>query len=209
MIAEQSLPLSPQSQARILSSMQTFGAMAKSLNRSPVFVAGFQKRFELPALEGAAYTPAYSAFLRRVIWLRTFDIPEETLRNLWHLEKKLLQLLHVDSTGSRTWFLDSCGATTHPERRLLLTNHDLGLPLTESEVQTGLNFADSLPELFAGKEMGADALRVLRECLKLRARVLSTLAAELPHVRDAVKWAAALAKLQGIPQDPQKQLLNP
>ena len=65
-----------------------------------------------------------------------------------------LQLLHVDSTGSRTWFLDSCGVTTHPERRLLLTNHDLGVPLTGGEVQTGLNFADSCPELFVISENG-------------------------------------------------------
>jgi len=62
----------------------------------------------------------------------------------------------LDRTGSRTWFLDSCIAITHRERRLLLTNHDLGVPLTGGEVQTGLNFADSLPELFAGKEMGVD-----------------------------------------------------
>jgi hypothetical protein len=174
--------------------MQTFGDMAKDLNRPTVYLSGLQKRFELPAFEGAGYSPAYVAFLRGVVALRTFDISEETLRDLWHLEKKLLQLLHVDSTGSCTWFLDSCGVTTHPKRRLLLTNHDLGVPLTGSEVQTGLNFAKSLPELFAGKEMGEDALRVLRECLKLRARILAEIATELPHVRAAVKWTAPLAK---------------
>jgi|ERR1039458_417850 hypothetical protein len=174
--------------------MQTFGDIAKALNRSPVYVTGLQKRFELPLFEGAAYSPAYVAFLRGIVDLRTFDISEETLHDLWHLEKKLLQLIHVDSTGSRTWFLDSCGATTHPQRRLLLTNHDLGVPLTGSEVQTGLNFANSLPELFAGKEMGEDTLRVLRESLKIRARIRADIAAELPHVRAAVKWAAPLAK---------------
>jgi hypothetical protein len=30
------------------------------------------------------------------------------------------------ATGSPTWFLDSCGATTSPKRRLLLTNYELG-----------------------------------------------------------------------------------
>ena len=173
--------------------MQTFGDMAKALNRTTVYLSGLQKRFELPVFEGAAYSPAYVAFLRGVIALRTFDISEESLRDLWHLEKKLLQLLHVDSAGSPTWFLDSCGAATHPKRRLLLTNYDLGVPITASELQTGLNFADSLPELFAGKEMGEDALRVLRECLKIRARMHADIAAELPHVRTAVKWAAHLA----------------
>ena len=82
---------------------------------------------------------------------------------------------------------------------MLLTNHDLGVTLTGNEVQTGLNFADSLPELFAGKEMGEDALRVLREILKIRARILADSATELPHVRAAVKWAAPLTKHGGRP----------
>jgi hypothetical protein len=174
--------------------MRTFGDLAKELNRSPVYLSGLQKRFELPILAGAAYSPAYVAFLRNVICLRAFDISEEALRDLWQLEKKLLQLLHVDSAGSPTWFLDACGAITGRDRRLLLTNHDLGVPLTGSEVQPGLNFADALPELFVGQEMGEDALRVLRDCLKFRARILADLAAELPHLRAAIKWAAPLAK---------------
>ena len=61
--------------------------------------------------------------------------------------------------------------------------------------QTGLNFADSLPELFAGTEMGEDALRVLRESLKIRARILADIATELPHVRNAVKWITRLPHL--------------
>lgn len=174
--------------------MHALGDIARELNRTPVCLSGLQKRFALPSLEGTAYSNAYLAFLRIVFNLRTFDISEEALRELWQLEKKLLQLLHVDSAGSPTWFLDSCGATTHPERRLLLTNYDLGIPLTGSEVQTGLNFANSLPELFAGKEMGEDVLRVLRECLKLRSRILADLATALPHVRAAVKWTTSRAR---------------
>jgi hypothetical protein len=77
---------------------------------------------------------------------------------------------------------------------LLLTNHDLGIPLSDSEVQTGLNFANSLPELFAGKEMGEDALRVLRKGLVIRARIHADIVTELPHVRAAVKRATALIK---------------
>lgn len=173
--------------------MHTFGQLAKAMNRSPVYLSGLQKRFELPALEGIAYSEAYLAFLRGIIALRTFNISEETLHELWQLEKKLLQLLHVDSAGSRTWFLDSCGAARHFDRRLLLTNYDLGVPITASEIQTGLNFANSLPELFPGREMGADALRVLDECLKMRTNILKDLATELPHVRAAIQWVKPLA----------------
>ena len=134
----------------------------------------------------------YVAFLRAVIALRTFGIAEDALLRLWNFEKKLLQLLHVDSTGSPTWFLDSCGVTTHPNQRLLLTNHDLGVPVPSKELQLGLDFADKLPELFGGTEMGEDALRVLNEYITLYARIRADLRMELPHVREAAKRVGRL-----------------
>ena len=172
--------------------MHSLGDISKSVNRATVYITGLQARFELPILRGATYSNAYLEFVRTIVALRTFNIAEKTLCDLWRLEKKLLGLLHVDSTGSPTWFLDSCGATTNQRRRLLLTNHDLGVSLASAEVQTGLDFADSLPELFAGREMGEDAIRVLRECLELRARVLGEIAIELPRVRGASRWASRL-----------------
>jgi hypothetical protein len=174
--------------------MHTLSDISSILNRPVVYLSGLQTRFELPLFPGAGYLDTYVAFLRAIVFLRTLNVSEESLRELWGFEKKLLQLLHVDSTGSRTWFLDSCGATTFPERRLLLTNHDMGMPVSETEIQTGLNFAASAPELFSGPEMGEDALRVLRECLKLRACILKSVSAELPHVRNAVKWASMLVR---------------
>lgn len=140
--------------------------MATALNRSTVYPSGLQKFFELPVGEGATCPhadldfshPCFSPHFRR---------ERRALRDLWHLEKKLLTLLHVDSTGSRTWFLDACGRTTHRERQRLLCNFDLGLPLDALEVRTGLDFSDRLPELFEGKAMVEDALRVLDDCLKL------------------------------------------
>jgi hypothetical protein len=56
-------------------------------------------------------------------------------------------------------------------------------------LQLGLNFAKALPELFAGKEMGEDALRVLGEYLRLCSRIQADVAAETPLLRAAVKWA--------------------
>ena len=147
--------------------------MAGLLNRSTIYLSGLQKRFELPAFDGAGYPDAYLEFFRTVIYIRTFGVSEEILRELWRLEKKLMTLLHVDSSGSRTWFLDAGGRTKHRERRLLLSNFDLGIPLDAREVQTGLDFSDRLPELFQEREMGEDALRVLDDCL----------------IRTAVAWA--------------------
>ncbi len=168
--------------------------IAKTLNRPAVFVSALQSRFELPVFDGAAYSEAYLGFLRALIYLRVLGISEERLLRLWQLEKKLLQLLHVDSTGSPTWFLDSCGAITRRDHRLLLTNYDIGIAVPAGALQLGLNFADKLPELFAGKEMGEDALRVLNEIIPLQAGIREDVEAELPHVREAVKWAGKGAR---------------
>lgn len=56
-------------------------------------------------------------------------------------------------------------------------------------MQLGLNFADTALELFDGKEMGEDALRVLNDYRKLHARISADVKAELPHVRAAVAWS--------------------
>ena len=165
------------------------GDIAKALNRSAVVISGLQARFELPGSDGAVYSDAYLAFLRTLVYLCTLGIAEDRLQRLWHLEKKLLQLLHVDSPGSKTWFLDSCGATTRRDRRLLLTNYDIGIAVPARALQLGLNFATDLPELFAGKEMGEDALRVLNEIIPLQNSIRADVAAELPHLRETAKWA--------------------
>jgi len=66
--------------------------MAKALNRSAVYLHGAQARFELPTMAGWGYPKAYLSFLRAVVFLRMLNVSEESLRDLWHIEKKLLQL---------------------------------------------------------------------------------------------------------------------
>jgi hypothetical protein len=83
----------------------------------------------------------------------------------------LLYLLHADSTGSPTWFLDACGQSGHAKRRLLLSGYDLGVELPSGSLQLELSFDTALPELFASQEVGEDALRILGECLRLYARI--------------------------------------
>lgn len=172
--------------------MHTLGNMAKALNRSLVYLHSLQKRFELPVCEDAGYSDAYLDFLRTVIFLRALNVSEDSLRDLWHLEKKLMQLLHADSTGSPTWFLDACGQVGHPRRRLLLTNYDLGVEVPTGTLQLGLNFAKALPELFASKEMGEDTMRVLGDYLKLYTRLRADVSVEAPLLRSAVAWSKQL-----------------
>ncbi len=172
--------------------MHALGELAKALNRPMVYLTGLQARFELPVFSAAGYSKAYLAFLKGIVHLRTLNVSEEALRDLWRLEKKLLQLLHLDSAGSPTWFLDACGQTTHMRRRLLLTNHDLGVEIHTRMLQPGLNFTAGVPELFAGREMGEDAQRVLSEYLKLHGRIRTEANTELPSLRSTLAWAKRL-----------------
>jgi|JI6StandDraft_1071083.scaffolds.fasta_scaffold56293_2 hypothetical protein len=172
----------------ILQTLERSGLLEKRAAQGvPIWGLLGAHRPELPGHCPATRTRR--SFLQTVVHLRALSITEEMLRNLWHIEKKLLVLLHADSTGSPTWFLDSCGATTSPKRRLLLTNYELGAEVHGKGVQLGLNFADTTQELFAGKEMGEDALRVLAEYRKLFGRILEEVKAELPQVRAAMAWA--------------------
>ncbi len=172
--------------------VHTLADIAAALNRPVVIITSLQHRFELPSFGDAGYSEAYLAFLRTLVSLRAIGIAEDRLLRLWHFEKKLLQLLHVDSTGSKTWFLDACGAITRRDRRLLLTNYDIGIAVPSRALQLGLNFAEKPPELFGGPEMGEDSLKVLNEIIPLQAGIRADIAAELPHLRRTVKWAARL-----------------
>lgn len=166
--------------------------MANALHRPAVVITSLQHRFELPSFSGAGYSNAYLAFLRTLVSLRALAISEDRILDLWHLEKKLLQLIHVDSTGSKTWFLDSCGRTDHLNRRLLLSNYDIGVAVPAQAIQLGLDFAQRPPELFAGTEMGEDAIRVLNKIIPLHTSIRADIAAELAHLRQTAKWATRL-----------------
>ncbi len=172
--------------------MYTLAQIAKTLNRSLVYVSGLQARFELPVFKGSGYSKSYLVLLQRIVYLRSLAIAEETLRELWHIEKKLMCLTQVDAS-SPTWFLDSCDSPTRAKRRLLLTHYKLGTKVRTRGVQLGLRFQDPTSELFAGHEMGEDALRVLQEYDRLHARILSELQSEAPILREALSWARRLA----------------
>ena len=174
----------------------TLGDMAKALNRPAIYLTSLQKRFELPVLEGAAYAPAYYALIRKIVHLELLGIPEKELAELWKTEKHLLQLLHFDSNGSATWYLDECTRVHHPERRLLLTNHDLGPEFSQKALQPQLDFEPHARGLFSHKEAGDDARRVLDRYLALYADLQEQAAEEAEQLRHALRWFPRIRPLR-------------
>jgi len=181
----------------------TLGDMAQALNRPAVVLHHLQKQFELPTYEGAAYSPAFFALLRKIVHLTLLGISEKTLVELWKIEKHMLQMLHLDTaTGSPTWYLDECAHTRHSERRLLLTHCDLGPEFIKKMLQPSLDFAKAPRGLFSHKETGEDVLRDLARYHKLYAEIQSTALAEASQLRNALRWFPRI-------RPPRKRSANP
>jgi hypothetical protein len=170
--------------------MKSVKLMAERLGRPVVWVAGVQKRFGLPVLE--SYPEGYESFLRKILHLRVLGVSEETLREFWDVERKIIEVLHLDPQTSPTWMVDACAFSSDPDRRLLLSNIDLGFPLPATDLQIGLNFAASSSELFAGRDMGEDALRLISDYRARLAAIRSTVASESRILRAALKWEKSL-----------------
>jgi len=170
--------------------MKSIKELTTSLGRPAVWISGVQKRFGLPVLE--MYSEGYEAFLRKIVHLRVLGVSEESLRDFWAVERTLIEVLHLDPMCSPTWMVDACAYPSDPNRRLLLSNIDLGFILPATELQIGLNFATSSPELFAGKEMGEDALKVLQDYRTRLAAIRLSVGSELSVLKGAIKWGREL-----------------
>jgi hypothetical protein len=169
------------------STMMRMKEIAERLGRPAIWISGVQKRFGLPVLE--SYSEGYESFLRKIVHLRVLGVSEESLREFWVVEQKFIEVLHLDPMSSPTWMVDACAYPSDPNRRLLLSNIDLGFPLPATDLQIGLNFTASSPELFAGKEMGEDALKLLQDYRTRLDGIRFTVASESCIARDALKWA--------------------
>lgn len=172
--------------------MHSLKDIAKQLNRPVPYLKGLQTRFSLPSFDGARYSDGYYALLRKLVYLRTLGVSEESLCALWALEKKICELLNADSASSPTWFLDSSDCKDHRKRRLLLTGYDVGADLSATRAQLGLNFSASNPELFTAIEMGINILELLEDFKAKRKRILSTAQQERRLLRCAVNWSNTL-----------------
>lgn len=170
----------------------TFHKLCKLLAKPPGYVRSLQANLQLPQPpKGEGYSRAYAAFMERAISLRTFSVPIEDIADALHKEKKILELLHVDSIASSpTWYLDACGRDeAHTDRHLLLTGYDLGFPLNADVIQSNLDFGPRDNELFARHEMGEDIRRVLRLYVKLLGKIRERVVQEKPVLERALFWS--------------------
>lgn len=174
-----------------IGTLKSLAYLSKELGRPIVWINGVQKRFGLPSPEH--YPETYAEFLRRIIYLRTLGVSEESLRELWQIERKLMEILNLDTRTSPISFLDACAVPADPDRRLLLSNIDLGVDLSGGNLQIGLNFATSNPELFARREMGEDAMKLLCEYNKQLLGIRAAVGEEASLLRKALKWAKGIS----------------
>jgi len=157
--------------------------LAEKCGKSVLFIMTTQKKFGLPASK--EYSDGYAVLINKLIWLQIASVPKKEITTLLSRERKLLQLLKVDSlTHSPTWFEDPCKDNWGPGH-LLLSGYSLG---HTSGVQTGLDFAERDSELFASSEMGDDALRALKLCMESQRAITARLRQEIPVLSSALKW---------------------
>jgi hypothetical protein len=164
--------------------------LSERLGRPALWISRMRKHFGLPVLED--YPECYEAFLRKVRDLRNLGVSEEKFGQLWDLERKLIDILHLDLGDGNLSHIQGCSVEADPERRLLLSNADLGVPLMARDLQTGLDFQALPKELFEGKEMGDDALRILREYSDLLDETLKTVSRESKVLKNSLRWAKSL-----------------
>jgi hypothetical protein len=160
--------------------------LLESLGRPALWVSRMRKRFGLPVLE--QYPECYESFLMKVRDLRNLGLSEERLVALWDVERKIIRILHLDMGGEELSLIEGCSVKADPDHRLLLSNADLGVPLMALDLQTGLDFQVRPPELFEGKEMGEDALRLLWEYRKIIQGIRETIGTERKVLRDSLRW---------------------
>ena len=69
--------------------------------------------------------------------------------------------------------------------RLLLSNADLGVPLMALDLQAGMDFEVRPIELFKGKEMGEDAMRLLEDYRNEFRTIRKTVSVERISLRES------------------------
>ena len=160
--------------------------LAKDVGKSGPYVLTLQKKFGLPACKD--YPEGYSVLIKKLIYLSICSVLDKEIKSLLAKEKKLLELLKVDSLhDGELWFERLC-TMKHGPTRLLFSGHDLGHPVDCKTIQPGLDFSEREKELFRSSEMGSSALRELQRYAEVLNKVRERIHQEIPTVDAALKW---------------------
>lgn len=165
--------------------------LAAAAGKPVPFVMGVMERHGLQTR--AQYSAGYAVLVRKLIYLGVMSVPGRDTQTLLDRERKLLELMKVDSLDPDPgWFENLC-TMKHGPTRLLLSGYDLG---RERGVQPGLDFSRREKELFTPGEMGADALKALAACRAATVAVTARLRQETPALASALKWAGKFRTLE-------------
>ena len=163
--------------------------LADQAGKSAPYVMTLQKKYGLPVCKD--YPEGYAVLVKKLIYLSICSVPGKEIKSLLTTEKKLLELLKVDSLhDGELWFENMC-AMKSGATRLLLSGHDLGHPVDCKTIQTGLDFSEREKELFQPLEMGASALRELERYAEVLSEVRGRMKKELSVVESARKWGSS------------------
>jgi len=171
---------------------QSFHQMCKLLGKGPGYIRRLQLHLKLymPSKQ-EGYSVAYMSFMEKAVSLRAFSVPLDDIADLLQKEKKILELLHVDSmTNSPAWYLElNTSDGTRSDRHLLLTGYDLGFPVASDHIQSNLDFGIKDQELFTRQEMGEDIRHVMDLYLKQLEKVKKRVFLEKPLLERALFWS--------------------
>ena len=136
------------------------------------------------------FTPILLGFMKNTQQVAGFA--SKDIKSLLSKERKLLELLKVDSLqDGGLWFEAMC-TMKHGPTRLLLSGHDLGQPVDCQTIQTGLDFSEREKELFQSSEMGASALRELQRYAEVLNKIVMRTRQELSVVEATLKWSRSI-----------------
>ena len=131
--------------------------------------------------------PRYVGFLEQILFLKTSGISLPRLARQLEREKKLIDL--IEGPQASSVLTEGWGQKGKDNHRLLLSRYDLGADLETESIQGRLDFTMKEVELFDGRAMGEDALKLLKKCVQDRILVIEFLRKTGPMLERTAKWA--------------------
>ncbi len=169
----------------------SFSQMCRALGKSTRYVRPLQNAIDLHVPpKGELYPEAYATFMRKVVSLRAFSVPIADIKELLIKERKILEMLNLDSMStSPIWFMSRGNPHVQSSNHLLLTGQDLGFDIAGGDVQCNLDYSPNEGELFDRREMGENIHHALQLYLEVLARVDKRVRSERAVLKNALSWA--------------------